>query len=163
MPSCCLWRHHQSQLCFGTIRIQIADGIVMNITCGGPRNSHHLNPFSEYARCDSCTSPHFGGEADILSDLTCRLKNWHKRLCSLRTIGHSPRSPESARTPQCGGRLAQKSELRAQQMLEDCGVPGSLRKKSELSSHQMSVLWSCGVPGSLRTKHPRRALMRWLS
>ena len=31
-------------------------------------------------------------------------------------------------------------------------MPGSLRKNSELSSHQVSMLWSCGVPGSLRKK-----------
>ena len=34
LPSCCLWRRHQRQLCFGNIRIQIADflkaGFVMN-------------------------------------------------------------------------------------------------------------------------------------
>ena len=43
---------------------------------------------------------------------------------------------------------AQKSELRAHQMARNCGVPGSLRTKSELSSHQMAH------PGQLRTKNP---------
>ena len=42
-------------------------------------------------------------------------------------------------------------EVRAHQMPGNCGVPGSLRKKTEVSSHQLAILWSFGLPGSLRT------------
>ena len=70
------------------------------------------------------------------------------RLCS--RLSSMPTSPSSTGLAPffglCGSTPAQKSELRAHQMARNCGVPGSLRTKSELSSHQMAH------PGQLRTK-----------
>ena len=46
--------------------------------------------------------------------------------------------------------------------LGNCAVPGSLRKKSELSSHQISIHGICRVPGSLRTSTPSsHQISRW--
>ena len=49
--------------------------------------------------------------------------------------------------PQCGGHLERKSELGAQQLsvLGSCGVPGSRRQKSELSSYQIALGKSPGT------------------
>ena len=47
---------------------------------------------------------------------------------------------DSAGCPQCGGHLAHKSELSAHEMtIGSCGVPGSLRKKSDMSSYQIAL------------------------
>ena len=122
--------------------------------CSGHRNSHHLWNGKQECRIS----------LSLVSDgmFTLRLSS---RLSSMPTVPSSSNSvdvplrmPErsfrgrlewipitlsllssdSARCSQCGGYLAQKSELRAHQMARKLRSSGLTPQKSELSSHQVA-------------------------